>query len=196
MLASLLKNARILGQFHMTRDGIYRQYGWQFTKENSIDSNVPDLWLTAINNLCAKVTELIPVNQRQAFQWQELKAEKNSLVVTFNAPESLYDEVCGLVSEAISTCQPHPTIQLIKVAEYCWQDNIFPIWQPVDNQGKPLSGGVVFLNELPQAVKTQFNTWLASQPLSISRPPLGMPRHSASYFAQDVVTALERIDKE
>lgn len=87
-------------------------------------------------------------------------------------------------------------IQLVKMTEYHWHDHAIPIWQPVDSRGKPLSGGVVFLDDMPQALRAQFKIWLASQQLSISRPPLGLPRRSVSYFAQDVITALEQTAAE
>lgn len=87
-------------------------------------------------------------------------------------------------------------IQLVKMTEYRWHDHAIPIWQPVDSLGKPLSGGVVFLDDMPQALREHFKAWLATQPLSISRPPLSMPRRSVSYFAQDVVTALEQTAAE
>ncbi|MEC5207790.1 hypothetical protein QF022_002746 [Vogesella perlucida] len=87
-------------------------------------------------------------------------------------------------------------IQLVKISEYRWHDHVIPIWQPVDNRGKPLSGGVIFMSDMAEALQGHFKVWLASQPLSISRPPLGLPRRSVSYFAQDVVIALEQIEAE
>lgn len=176
----------------MQRDDIYRQYGWQFTRGRGIDSSVPEPWLPAIAGLCAQIAELIPKEQRAMFQWRDIKEKHGALAVAYHAPAALADTVADLVEAVESACNSHSTVQLIKVTEYRWYEYIFPIWQPVDNTGKPLSGGVVFLDDMPQPLQALFKTWLASQPLSISRPPLGMPRRSVSYFAQDVVTALEQ----
>ncbi|NHQ80297.1 hypothetical protein HA051_01685 [Chromobacterium vaccinii] len=176
----------------MLRDEIYHQYSWQFTRVKGIDSSVPETWLPAIADLCAKVAELIPEEQREAFLWQDIKEKHGILAVTYHAPAGLDDAVASLVDAAASACNSLATIQLIKVTEYHWHDYLIPIWQPVDNQGKPLSGGIVFLEDIPEVLQTQFKVWLTSQPLSISRPPLGLPRRSVSYFAQDVVTALEQ----
>ena len=35
--------------------------------------------------------------------------------------------------------------------------------------------------------------WLEQQPLSISRPPLGLPRHGKAYFAEDVLTSMDSV---
>jgi len=180
----------------MQQDDIYRQYGWQFTSGRGIDSSVPEPWLPAIAGLCAQIAELIPKEQREMFQWQDIKEKHGTLAVTYHAPAGLDDAVAGLVEAAEVACSAPSTIQLIKVTEYRWHEYVFPIWQPVDDTGKPLSGGVVFLDDMPQALQKHFKAWLASQLLSISRPPLGMPRRSVSYFAQDVVTALEQTAAE
>lgn len=180
----------------MQRDDIYRQHCWQFSRGKGIDSSVPDAWLPAITDLCAKVAALIPEEQRAAFQWQDIKEKHGTLAITYHAPSALDDAVAGLVDAAESACNSHAPIQLIKVTEYCSHEYVFPIWQPVDHQGKPLSGGIVFLEDMPEVFQAQFKTWLASQQLSISRPPLGLPRRSVSYFAQDIVTALEQAAEE
>lgn len=180
----------------MQRGNIYRQYRWQFASGKGIDSSVPESWLPAITDLCAKVAVLIPEELREAFQWQDIKEKHGTLAVTYHSPSALDDAVASLVEAAESACHVLSTIQLIKVTEYRWHDHVIPIWQPVDHQGKPLSGGVVFLDDMPQALQEHFKAWLATQPLSISRPPLGMPRRSVSYFAQDVVTALEQATAE
>ncbi|MBX9298394.1 hypothetical protein K5M33_16285 [Chromobacterium vaccinii] len=176
----------------MQRDDIYRQHGWQFARGTGIDSSVPAAWLPAITDLCTKVAALIPEEQREAFQWKDIKEKHGILAVVYHAPAALDDAVASLVEAAESACKTHATIQLIKVTEYRWHEHAIPIWQPVDSRGKPLSGGIVFLDDMPQALQMQFKVWLAIQPLSISRPPLGLPRRSVSYFAQDVVTALEQ----
>lgn len=176
----------------MQQDDIYSQHRWQFSRGRCIDNNVPDAWLPAITDLCAKVAALIPEAQREDFQWLDIKEKRGALAVSYHAPANLADVVADLVDAAEFECSAPSTIRLIKVTEYCWHEYIFPIWQPVNGQGKPLSGGVVFLDDMPQTLQAQFKAWLASQPLSISRPPLGMPRLSVSYFAQDVVTALEQ----
>lgn len=180
----------------MQRDDIYRQHSWQFASGRGIDSSVPESWLPAITDLCAKVAALIPEEQRAAFQWQDIKEKRGTLAVTYHASAVLEDAVASLVEAAESACSSHATLQLIKMTEYCWHEYVFPIWQPVNHHGKPLSGGIVFLEDMPKVLQGQFKTWLASQSLSISRPPLGLPRRSVSYFAQDVITALEQTTAE
>lgn len=146
----------------MQRDDIYRQYGWQFTRGRGIDSSVPEPWLPAIADLCAQIAELIPNEQREMFQWQDIKEKHGALAVTYHAPGDLDDAVADLVGTAEFACSAPSTIQLIKVTEYRWHEYVFPIWQPVNDIGKPLSGGVVFLNDMPQPLQALFKTWLAS----------------------------------
>lgn len=102
----------------MQRDDIYRQHGWQFARGKGIDSSVPAAWLPAITDLCAKVATLIPEEQREAFQWQDIKEKRGTLAVTYHAPPSLDNAVASLVEAAESACSswmsppndrtPHP----------------------------------------------------------------------------------------
>ncbi len=117
----------------MQRDDIYRQHGWQFARGTGIDSSVPAAWLPAITDLCTKVAALIPEEQREAFQWKDIKEKHGILAVVYHAPAALDDAVASLVEAAESACKTHATIQLIKVTEYRWHEHAIPIWQPVDS---------------------------------------------------------------
>lgn len=64
-------------------------------------------------------------------------------------------------------------------------------WLPVDGFGKPLSGAIIYIEDMPPSLQAHFMTWLEQQPLSISRPPLGLPRRGQAYFAEDVLTAMD-----
>lgn len=176
----------------MQKDDIYRHYGWQFASGKGIDGNVPEAWLPVIATLCAKVAALIPEAQRGGFHWQDIKEKHGKLAVTHDAPAALADAVDALVDQAESACDSRAEMILTKVDVIRWQDYVIPIWRPVDRLGKPLSGGVVYLEDMPPTLQTQFKAWLAQQTLSISRPPLGLPRRGVSYFAADVVTAIEQ----
>lgn len=91
----------------MQRDDIYRQHSWQFARGKGIDSSVPEYWLPIITNLCTKVAELIPEEQRAAFQWQDIKEKRGTLAVTYHAPPAIDDVVASLVEAAESACYLH-----------------------------------------------------------------------------------------
>jgi len=61
----------------------------------------------------------------------------------------------------------------------------------VDGLGKPLSGAIIYIEDMPSALQAHFMAWLEQQPLSISRPPLGLPRRGQAYFAEDVLTSMD-----
>lgn len=176
----------------MQKDEIYRHHGWQFAGGKGIDGNVPEAWLPVIATLCAKVATRIPEEQHGEFHWQDIKEKHGKLAVAYHAPAALNDAVDALVDQAESACELCAEMILTKVDTIRWQDCVIPIWRPVDSLGKPLSGGIVYLEDMPSTLQAQFKAWLAQQPLSISRPPLGLPRRGVSYFAADVVTAIEQ----
>ena len=47
--------------------------------------------------------------------------------------------------------------------------------------------------DMPPELQAHFMAWLEQQPLSISRPPLGLPSRGQAYFAEDVLTAMDSV---
>lgn len=82
-------------------------------------------------------------------------------------------------------------IDLIAVDVLAWQGVAVPAWLPIGDDSKALCGAVLYLEEMPLSLQTIFRRWLAEQALSISRPPLGLPRQGQAYFFEDVLTAIE-----
>lgn len=81
--------------------------------------------------------------------------------------------------------------RLIAVNALNWQGQEVPVWLPIGDDGKVLCGAILYLEDMPPALCKTFKHWLAQQVLSISRPPLGLPRKGQAYFLEDVLTAVE-----
>jgi len=82
-------------------------------------------------------------------------------------------------------------IQLVEVESLAWQGVDVPVWLPVDSNGKALCGAILYVEDMPPSLRVIFMVWLAQQVLSISRPPLGLPRQGQAHFLEDVLTAVE-----
>lgn len=70
-----------------------------------------------------------------------------------------------------------------------------PVGKPV-NQRRILTTwsllhAVLHIEDMAPSLQAHFITWLEQQPLSISRPPLGLPRRGHAYLAEDVLTAMD-----
>lgn len=97
-----------------------------------------------------------------------------------------YQDDATLLTDAL---QSHA--RLIAVNALDWQGQAVPVWLPVGNDGKALCGAILYLEDMPPALCRTFKDWLAQQVLSISRPPLGLPRKGQAYFLEDVLMAIE-----
>lgn len=96
-----------------------------------------------------------------------------------------YQDDATLLTDAL---QSHA--RLIAVNALDWLGQAVPVWLPVGNDGKALCGAILYLEDMPPALCRTFKDWLAQQVLSISRPPLGLPRKGQAYFLEDVLTAV------
>lgn len=179
----------------MQHDDIRHRYGWQFKTGRGVDNSVPDSWLSAISSLCANVDVLIQGELREGFHWLDIKEKHGMLSVSYAAPSTLTDEIDALVDMADTAClqasAPATGILLRKVDSLNWSGQPVAAWLPVDGFGKPLSGAIIYIEDMPPSLQAHFMTWLEQQPLSISRPPLGLPRRGQAYFAEDVLTAMD-----
>ena len=152
-----------------------------------INNSVPDSWLSAISSLCANVDVLIQGELREGFHWLDIKEKHGMLSVSYAAPGALTDAIDALVDAADTACRqavpasaPATGILLRQVDSLNWS-----------GLGKPLSGAIIYIEDMPSSLQAHFMTWLGQQPLSISRPPLGLPRRGPAYFAEDVLTAMD-----
>lgn len=182
----------------MEREDIYRRYSWQFKAGRVVDNNVPDRWLPAISSLCADVDALIQDELREGFHWLDIKEKHGMLSVSYTVPGALTDAIDALVDMADTACRqavpvntPATDTVLRKVDSVSWSDQAVATWLPVDGKGKPLSGAIIYIEDMPPSLQAHFMAWLEQQPLSISRPPLGLPRCGQAYFAEDVLTAMD-----
>lgn len=102
------------------------------------------------------------------------------LSVSYAAPSTLTDEIDALVDMADTAClqasAPATGILLRKVDSLNWSGQPVAAWLPVDGFGKPLSGAIIYIEDMPPSLQAHFMMWLEQQPLSIWRPPLGLPR--------------------
>ena len=179
----------------MEREDIHRHYSWQFKAGRVVDNSVPDSWLSAISSLCADVDALIQGEQRESFHWLDIKEKHGMLSVSYAAPGALTGAIDALVDVADTAClqasAPATGILLRQVDSLNWSGQAVAAWLPVDGLGKPLSGAIIYIEDMPPSLQAHFMTWLGQQPLSISRPPLGLPRRGPAYFAEDVLTAMD-----
>lgn len=182
----------------MEREDIHRHYSWQFKAGRVVDNSVPDSWLSAISSLCTNVDVLIQGELREGFHWLDIKEKHGMLSVSYAAPSALTDAINALVDMADTACRqavpasaPATGILLRQVDSLNWSGQAVAAWLPVDELGKPLSGAIVYIEDMPHSLQTHFMTWLGQQPLSISRPPLGLPRRGQAYFAEDILTAMD-----
>lgn len=182
----------------MRHDDIRHRYRWQFKTGRGVDNSVPDSWLSAISSLCANVDVLIQGELREGFHWLDIKEKHGMLSVSYAAPGALTDAIDALVDAADTACRqavpasaPATGILLRQVDSLNWSGQVVAAWLPVDGLGKPLSGAIIYIEDMPSSLQAHFMTWLGQQPLSISRPPLGLPRRGPAYFAEDVLTAMD-----
>lgn len=182
----------------MEREDIHRRYSWQFKAGRVVDNNVPDRWLPAISSLCADIDALIQDELREGFHWLDIKEKHGMLSVSYAAPSALTDAIDALVDMADTACRqvvlasaPTTDTLLHQVDSLSWSGQAVAAWLPVDRSGKPLSGAIIYIEDMPPSLQAHFMTWLGQQPLSISRPPLGLPRRGPAYFAEDVLTAMD-----
>ena len=95
--------------------------------------------------------------------------------------------------QAVPAGAPATGILLRKVDSLNWSGQAVAVWLPVDGLGKPLSGAIIFIEDMPPELQAHFMAWLEQQPLSISRPPLGLPSRGQAYFAEDVLTSMDSV---
>ena len=102
------------------------------------------------------------------------------LSVSYAAPSALMEAIDALVDAADAACRqastPATGILLRQVDSLNWSGQVVAAWLPVDGLGKLLSGAIIYIEDMPPSLQAHFMTWLGQQPLSISRPPLGLPR--------------------
>ncbi|MCG9078093.1 hypothetical protein [Laribacter hongkongensis] len=182
----------------MEREDIHRHYSWQFKAGRVVDNSVPDSWLSAISSLCANVDALLQGELRESFHWLDIKEKHGMLSVSYAAPGTLTDAIDALVDAADTACRqavrasaPATGILLRQVDSLNWSGQAVAAWLPVDELGKPLSGAIIYIEDMPPTLQAHFMTWLEQQPLSISRPPLGLPRRGQAYFTEDVLTSMD-----
>lgn len=184
----------------MQHDDIRHRFRWQFKTGPGVDNSVPDSWLSAIFSLCANVDVLIQGELCEGFHWLDIKEKHGMLSVSYTAPAALTDAIDALVEAAGTACRqtvpaaaPATGILLRQVDSLNWSGQAVAAWLPVDGLGKPLSGAIIYIEDMPPALQAHFMAWLEQQPLSISRPPLGLPRHGKAYFAEDVLTSMDSV---
>lgn len=179
----------------MEREDIHRHYSWQFKAGRVVDNSVPDSWLSAISSLCVNVDALLQGELRESFHWRDIKEKHGMLSVSYAAPGALTEAIDALVDAADTACRqasaPATGILLRQVDSLNWSGQAVAAWLPVDGLGKPLSGAIIYIEDMPPSLQAHFITWLERQPLSISRPPLGLPRRGQAYFAEDVLTSMD-----
>lgn len=179
----------------MEREDIHRRYSWQFKAGRVVDNNVPDRWLPAIFSLCADIDALIQDELREGFHWLDIKEKHGMLSVSYAAPGALTEAIDALVDAADTACRqasaPATGILLRQVYSLNWSGQAVAAWLPVDGLGKPLSGAIIYIEDMPPSLQAHFITWLEQQPLSISSPPLGLPRRGHAYFAEDVLISMD-----
>ena len=83
------------------RDTIMARYSWQFQRGRKIDNCVPAQWLPVVEDLCMAIEETIPVADRPAFYWLDIKEKHGALAVDYVAPSNMASKIEALVEAAI-----------------------------------------------------------------------------------------------
>jgi hypothetical protein len=86
----------------MTTGDIKSRYAWQFRGGRGIDNCVPPQWLPIVAGLCNAIEEAIPVADRPAFYWLDIKEKRGMIAVDYVAPANMTDTIEALI-EAAST---------------------------------------------------------------------------------------------
>lgn len=82
-------------------------------------------------------------------------------------------------------------IRLVQIEGPEWEGVSIPVFLPLQGNGKSLCGGVVYWADMPDSLRVCFMGWLESRVVSISMPPIGLPRVGRKYFLEDVLSAIE-----
>ena len=101
--------------------------------------------------------------------------------------EGRYRSIYGDISMSIADNHIH----LIEVDGPVWQGVHTPSFLPVGCNGTRLCGAVVYWSDMPDGMRLCFTQWLQNKLLSISMPPVSLPRAGRKYFLEDVLAALE-----
>ena len=85
------------------------------------------------------------------------------LSVSYTAPAALTDAIDALVEAAGTACRqtvpaaaPATGILLRQVDSLNWSGQAVAAWLPVDGLGKPLSGDIIYIEDMPPALQTHF----------------------------------------
>lgn len=84
----------------MTSSEIIKRYSWQFRGGRGIDHCVPPQWLSVVEELCKSIEETVPVVDRPAFYWLDIKEKRGSLAIDYVAPTGIADAIETLVEAA------------------------------------------------------------------------------------------------
>lgn len=89
----------------------------------------------------------------------------------------------------MSTVPDH--IRLVQIEGPAWEGVSIPVFLPLRDNGMSLCGGIVYWADMPDSLRVCFMQWLESRLLSISMPPVDLPRVGRKYFLEDVQSAIE-----
>lgn len=84
----------------MTTDDIENRYAWQFRGGRGVDNCVPPQWLPIVARLCDAIEEAIPVADRPAFYWLDIKEKHGTIAVDYVAPPNMNDLIETLIEAA------------------------------------------------------------------------------------------------
>lgn len=86
---------------------------------------------------------------------------------------------------------PPDHIRLVQIKGPEWEGIVLPVFVPLSGNGVSLCGGIVYWSDMPASLRICFMRWLESRLLSISMPPIDLPRSGRKYFLEDVLSAME-----
>lgn len=146
--------------------GVREQFCWLDIKEKhsqlAVDYSAPTTLTSAIEALvetaestCHATGGIVHGTREQADQVRSYQDDSMSLSLT----------------DALQA-----NTQLVAITPLSWLGLEVAVWLPVGSDSKALSGAILYLEDMPPTLREVFTRWLAQQVLSISRPPLGLPK--------------------
>jgi len=84
----------------MTSSEIIKRYSWQFRGGRGIDHCVPPQWLPIVAELCNAIEKELPVADRPAFYWLDIKEKRGTIAVDYVAPANMTDTIEALIEAA------------------------------------------------------------------------------------------------
>lgn len=86
----------------MTSSEIIKRYSWQFRVGRGIDHCVPPPWLPVVEELCMAIERTVPMADRPAFCWLDIKEKRGELAVDYVVPATMADVIEALVDSSIA----------------------------------------------------------------------------------------------